>query len=584
MLLRVLVLCGFTLTLASTQPASTLVLEPVGESVAIVHVGVIPMDSERVIEDQTVLVRGGEIAEIGPAADVEVPAGTLVVDGQGRFLIPGLADMHVHLGSDPYFHETILDLFWVHGVTTILDMGGTPDILDVRDRIRAGELEAPHLWVSSPAANDSMMDFETGRKYASEQLGAGYDFVKVYSFLSTDGFEGVAKGAQEVGIRLIGHLAHKVGLERSLAAGQEMIAHTEEYLYGHLGFSTTDISQPLTILDRAKIPEMVALASSSGVWSTSSLIAFTRILEFVEDPHVIMESRLTEYFPPGAREAWAWNEGSRYIEQFSTEAHQERLREALSYQVELLKALHNAGVPIIAGTDATLVGVLPGYSMHEELQLLVDAGLTPYEALATATRNPAAFLGIAETAGTLEEGKQADLLLLDGNPLEDIRHTTRIVGILLGGKWIPRERADRVLDDVLARNELEGDFYEILRTEGAETATALFLQARERDPSAILFSESALNGAGYGALNSADGPDEAIRIFKLNVLSYPESANVYDSLGEAHLKAGQIALAVENYEKAIALDPDGPVGRNSKRMLETIRAQQPLGDERQEAQ
>jgi tetratricopeptide (TPR) repeat protein len=245
------------------------------------------------------------------------------------------------------------------------------------------------------------------------------------------------------------------------------------------------------------------------------------------------------------------------------------LKRSHELQMILTRTFHRAGVPILAGTDAPLVFVFPGHSLHQELAYLVDAGLTPYEALEAATAAPARFLGIADRSGTIAVGKRADLVLLEEDPRRDIANTRRIADVFRDGAWLPRERLDRMLANIAAG-------YEALSAKIAPVAAALqegraedALQAyRAGGASEIaFFVERAVNRLGYRQLNAGD-VDGALEIFVLNTEYFPEAFNTWDSLAEAHMVRGDDELAIRYYMKSLELNPEND---NATRMIERIK-------------
>ena len=518
--------------------------------VAFVHVNVLPMDGERVLADQTVLVEGGLIARIGPAAEVAVPAGATAIDGGGeRFLMPGLCDSHVHL-LDP----DELTLYVASGVTTIRNMSGEPCHLYWRREIAAGRLEGPTLLTASPTIDGVppegtnrviVTTREQGAQAVAAAAAAGYDCIKVYSGLSAEAYAGVAEEAEMAGLAIVGHLPRALGLWDALVAGQDSIDHAEEYLY--------------TVFQDAgveRIPEAVEDTRAAGAWVTPTLVAFARIGEQIADAEALAAREELRFVDPARRARWL-TPSNRYLRDFSPD-DAGRFRDQLEFLELLVRRLHEAGVPLIAGTDAGVAFgvpfVLPGWSLHEELAMLAGCGLSPYATLATATVQPARFLGREAEFGTVREGARADLLLLEGDPLQDIGEAARPLGVMLRGRWIPRAELATRLAGLEALYRDEAEFLALLEAEGVAAAAERFRAARAVDPAARRFRERALNEVGYGLL-AAGRTADALAAFQLNVESYPGSADAYDSLGEGYAEAGDAPRAIECYERSLALNP-----------------------------
>ncbi len=431
--------------------------------VAFTGVTVIPMDRERTIEDQTVVVRGGRIAAVGPTASTQVPAGATRVDGRGRYLIPGLAEMHAHiptpqveaqLGDDGGYAESVLKLYVANGVTTIRGMLGHPSHLALRERVRAGELLGPTIYTSGPSLNgNSAPDPATARRMVLEQKAAGYDFLKIHPGLSRDTFDTLARVADSVGMRFAGHVPAGVGLERALGARYASIDHVDgfiEYLTGwrpadgtpagFFGFNISDRA------DESKLAGIARRTREAGVWIVPTQALMDGFVS-AEDPAAMGRRPEMRYLPKPLVAQWVQAKSNA---QAQPTYDAERARRFIALRGRIIKRLHGAGVGIALGSDAPQVMNVPGFSVHRELAVLVAAGLTPYQALETGTRNIAAYFGSLDRSGTVATGKIADLVLLDANPLTDIANTTRIAGVMTRGKWMPRAALDVMLTGIAA--------------------------------------------------------------------------------------------------------------------------------------
>ncbi|MGO9084270.1 MAG: amidohydrolase family protein [Candidatus Sulfotelmatobacter sp.] len=552
---------------------------------ALVNVTLVPMDRERLLPGQTVIVRGGRIAEIGPANAIAVPADAIVVDGTGRYLTPGLADMHVHLDSlvqaRPNFGDA--PLFLAYGITTVLNLRGEPEHLAWRQRIRNGELLAPNLYTSGEFINEprERTPEEVEREVVS-QFRAGYDVIKYHQivdaegrYLTTSGLSRAAymrmnEVARRLGIPLLGHAPTHLGLSALLEARQSL-AHVGEFiplyflppdprnmnlfflvsaaallllliscatwaavgmvrrarnrvsavcpaqvsrtrkivlaftvfalvsmvlstlliLSGnipllimatvlwlvmavlaigmviavatcwrrcpssagtnlHLALLTVAIlaflsatAYWLPILWRSSDTQLAAVAGSAcsaGIWVETTLnlyddMSHQQRVKLLQDPAF-------KALPPDIRDDWTAVAGQDLLPAWQMIV----FRNYPSFTRRLTSALHKAGVPLLLGTDALGAPLaIPGASAHQELQLLVESGFTPYEALRTATVNPAKFLGKEDEFGTITVGKRADLLLVSANPLVDIHALQNPVGVMVRGQWLPAEKLQGML-------------------------------------------------------------------------------------------------------------------------------------------
>ncbi|MDP3774258.1 MAG: amidohydrolase family protein [Gemmatimonadales bacterium] len=422
--------------------------------VAFTNVNVVPMDRERVLANQTVVVRDGRIAEIGPAARVRVPDDALRIDGRGRYLVPGVAEMHAHIpggNASPAWVERVLFLYLANGVTTIRGMLGGPSHLTLRDRAARGEILSPTIYTSGPSFNgNSATSPEVARRMVEEQRAAGYDFLKIHPGVPRVAFDTMAATAQRVGIRFSGHVPLEVGLERALEARYASIDHLDGYLEWLAGMPRGP-SQWFGLnlagrVNESRIAQAARITREAGVW----VVPTEALMESYvgsEPPEEMARWPGMEYLPAAMVRQW--------IQQLTNFRSQgawtpERAERFLAIRKRLIRELHAAGVGILLGSDAPQVMNVPGFSIHRELRSYVAAGLTPYQALETGTRNVARFFGAEREFGTVEAGKRADLVLLDADPLADIGNFRRQAGVMVGGRWLPREEVERRLATIAA--------------------------------------------------------------------------------------------------------------------------------------
>lgn len=417
--------------------------------------------------DMTVLIEGERIAAIEPAANVTLPDGCTVVDGRGKWLIPGLFDMHVHFMSEPIPElevtpEEILTPYLAHGVLQILDMAATPDTNAIRDGVASGEIVAP--FIASGALIDGDPPIRPGTRVVAdpaaaqaavaEIAAAGFDFVKVYSRLSPEVFAAVLAAAEDADIRVIGHIPgnREFPPAELIQPGFAMIAHAEE-----LSWLAPEKSD-------AEIAEFVELMRENGTAITSTLFLDEQILAQTRDPEIVAATEALAWLHPV--ELRLWFEENRYVDNQSPERIA-TLEALTAFNARLVKALVEAGVPVLAGADAAFVpGLAPGLALHQELAALVAAGLTPWQALAAATSVPAAWLGVNEDQGTVEVGQRANLVLLDADPLADIRNTRSIAAVIFNGEFLERQTLD---DRLAALDALYAPYRPYLSPLGTET-------------------------------------------------------------------------------------------------------------------
>lgn len=446
-----------------------------------IHVTAIDATGSPPKPEMTVVIKGDRITELGPTKRVRVPKDAQVVDASGKFLIPGLWDMHVHWYG---YDKAYLQLFIANGVTGVRVMWGAPAHFEWRKEIQEGRLLGPRMVISStivdgakPAWPDSIAagNETEGRQAVTKAREEGADFVKVYSLLSRQAYFAIADEAKKQGIPFAGHVPFSVSAGEASDAGQRSIEHLtgileacstreQDWRKGMLeAFSNLPEGQTIASPARTRPLTRMALQSFSpekGVrlfprlkrnhtWQCPTL-SLLRSFAFLDDPNFRNDSRL-RYIPSQLRAQWDPAADFRFKERTAEDFDLARL--AYKKQVELVGMMHQAGVEFLAGTDVANPYCFPGFSLHDELALLVQAGLSPMEALQTATLNPARFLGKEKEVGTVEKGKIADLVLLEANPLQDIRNTTNINSVVLKGRLLDRKALDRLLAEIEAASK-----------------------------------------------------------------------------------------------------------------------------------
>jgi len=553
--------------------------------VAFVDVTVIPMDRDVELPHQTVVVADGRIRAIGSVAAVEVPNGAMKIDGRGLWLMPGLTDAHVHVESPEE-----LRLYLVNGVTSVFNLHGSPAHLEWRRQVEEGALSGAAVITSGPIFARRSSREEAIRE-VDAQAAAGYEAVKVYNEVGRAEYDLLAAEANAKGLLVVGHVPREPGFEAALRAGQSIV-HAEELIYTALNPTGDDSAAPP--IDRARIPGTVQAIAHAGIFVTPTLSMYRDILRQANDIPGYLRRAEAVWLAPWAR-ARLEPGVNRYAGRFSAEELR-RMAEGLEVQRELVRALHDAGVPLLAGTDSTQIGPVAGVSLHEELDELVASGLSPYDALRTATVNARRHLGAERVGGIVQEGARADLILLAGDPRRDIANVRRIEGVVAKGRWYDKRQLTaqrdalpgdyaRAIDDL--RKQLDSDpiafdrelrwsdpfgvrfaaaMVESARREGPVSLRRRLRRLRSEVPHSVALSEEALNALGYALF--FDGECEAsIEVFEENVAAFPLSTNARDSLAEARARSGQLALAVEGYWLALALDPDYANAESARRFL-----------------
>ncbi len=413
------------------------------EYTAFVNVTVLPMDHEGALENQTVVVSNGRILEMGSADDIDVPSSAYTIDGVGRFLMPGLAEMHGHIpGEDhPEYAKNVLFLYISNGVTTVRNMLGSPYHLELRDRVNAGELRGPRIFAASPwMHNDQVPENDDVRELVKEYAETGFDLIKMGS-ISPDRYQVMAETAHEVGIPFAGHIPPGVDLEGAIAAGQVSIDHFDRYVEFLADVNSAEVStgffgsSVMDQVDRSRIPLAVQKTVDSGIWNVPTL-SLIEHLATTEPGEEMIEWPEMQYMPQDVLDGWV--EFKNNI-QARDDFQQDTAQEMVSLRQELLRELHAAGAPIALGSDAPQFFNVPGFSIHHEMRMMVDAGLTPFEVLETGTRKPAFYFGMEDDFGIVAPGMRADLILLNANPFEDIAHVKDRTGVMVNGRWFSEE-------------------------------------------------------------------------------------------------------------------------------------------------
>lgn len=429
-----------------------------GDSMAFVGVTVIPLalGDER-LADHTVLIRGDRISDIGPRSATRIPAGATRVDATGRFLMPGLADMHVHLEHTA--DTAILAMFLASGVTTVRSMDGRPYILEWRGRIERGELVGPAVHSAGPLLdgdpplrpdNTVVRTPDEARAAVLAQQAAGYDFIKLYTNLSREVHREVIAAARERGMPVAGHVPRTLTLDEMFASGQDSIEHLGDYddaiESGDSPFRGRFVWFKRfrgMAADPAKIAAVAERQARSATWTVPTLVQADREVARPEQVRAWLMAPEMAYMPADARSFWQ-EQLQRTTARMDDDdwAYVARGR---ANRLAVVRALHGAGVRLLAGTDTPNPFVVPGISLTEELVSLTEAGLTPAAALAASTREAARFLGQMDEWGTVERGKRADLLLLDADPLENVAHVRKIAGLMVRGRWLARRELTAML-------------------------------------------------------------------------------------------------------------------------------------------
>lgn len=440
------------------------------QTVAFTNVNVIPMDRERVLQNQTVLVKNGVITGIG--AKLKIPKDAVKIDGSGKYLIPGLVDMHTHMLSDgddypDSIAEDELKVMVANGVTTIRFMIGTPEQLVLRARSAKGEIIAPTIYAASPhlTGREQGNDFVVGtpeeaREAVRKSKAAGYDFIKITTFIKAEVYEAAVDEAARQNIRVVGHADSRyVTLARALKARQQ-IEHLDGYMEAILADdspmkgSVSDLYlydpknwESLEYIDEKKIAEIAKATVEANPFVDPTQHFMKNTFGLPRSEESIRAQPDFRFYPPKVQELYM----SFYKRTRLNQISYEKRARWVELRNKIIKAIYDAGGKIMAGSDTPEFLWLYGFTEHRELKALADAGLSNYAALESATKNPAMFFGTLDKVGTIEKGRRADLVLLEANPLENISNTERRAGVMLKGKYYTQTELNGWLDAIAPR-------------------------------------------------------------------------------------------------------------------------------------
>jgi hypothetical protein len=441
------------------------------ETLILTNVNVVNTRDGGVDEGVTVVISKDLITGVGKVGFVPERRSLVIINANGKYLIPGLWDMHVHSAfiSPAWDENVIYPLYIANGVTGVRDMGGDPDVLDRRrTRIESGELLGPHLIRAGPFLAQGKSDKQTIAVSTPEEARAavdtvktrGEDFVKILN-VPRDAYFAIADEAAKQKISFVGHVPYSVSAREAVAARQKSIEHLSGILLACSSREEDFRAQGLTALasrdyvtyqklgpqiiatyDPAKARALFLQIAQSNTWQVPTMV-WTQANSRIDDPDLENDTRL-KYIPAPIREQW---NPAKLLKNTSPE-ELTGLKAEAARDMDLVKAMRDAGVKFMAGSDGPDPYVFPGFSLHDELEWLVKCGFTPLQALQTATYNPALFLAKVDKYGVAETGHVADLVLLDANPLQDIHNTRKIFGVVVGGKYYSRGALDKMLAQV----------------------------------------------------------------------------------------------------------------------------------------
>ena len=410
------------------------------------NVNVIPMNEDKVIKDQDVLIEDGKIKAIGAAGKVKYDKDARIIEAKGKFLIPGLAEMHAHVPpiDDIKPMEEVLSLFLNNGVTTIRGMLGHPRHLELRSMIESREIIGPHFYTSGPSFNgNSVKTTEAGSQMVKDQKQAGYDFLKLHPGLTKENFAAIAKTAKEVGIPFAGHVSLDVGVWRAIEAGYASIDHLDGFIEslvpGSESMKQEDFGAFAMFVaknaDEKKIPALMKALKEKNIWVVPTQCLAERWFSPDKTAEALAAEPEMIYMKEDVLKNWINNKKGIMA---NPKYNADDVRKFVELRRKLIYECQKNGVGLLLGSDAPQVFDVPGFSIHHELKYMVDAGLTPYQALLTGTVNPAKYFD-RDDMGMIRTGYVSDLVLLEANPLENIENTKKIAGVMIGNSWFAKD-------------------------------------------------------------------------------------------------------------------------------------------------
>jgi len=415
------------------------------------NINVLPMTAEIIYKNQTVIVRNEKIIETGSSEVIEIPENSVIIDGENKYLLPGLSDMHVHAWT-----ENDMVLFIANGVTSVRNMGGAPIHLELRKKIEDGEIPGPNIYTAGPVLDGyppfwpESVEIEgpiQAQKTVYEQKQTGYDFIKIYNNLSRPAFDAIVENAKKYEMPVAGHIPFDVPLEYALQSGIRSIEHFEGYGIALLAEKSVyknnwQYSMTFSWLDsdNKKLNDIVSKTGQAKVWNCPTMIAFENMFIDPDSVNRILNRPEMKYMPHKAIENWTNRNYSKEIAKNAQDVFNSRQK--------LLQKMKKYNCPLLIGTDCGNPFTVPGFSIHDEMACFVRAGFTPFETLKIATVDANEFLQSDNNSGMIKPGHIANLICIDKNPLKDIKNMRQLYGVMVRGKWYSKSQIKKMLNHI----------------------------------------------------------------------------------------------------------------------------------------
>ena len=425
-------------------------------AILISDVNIINVNNGNILEKKQVIIDSGKIKSISNT--IENPDSyTTKINAEGKYMIPGLAEMHAHIPQPPTSNnriEEVLFLYLSNGITTIRGMLGHPSHLELRKKAATGEILSPRIFTASPSLNgNSITTKEEAIAKVTAYQKEGYDFLKIHPGIKLDVFNQMVETANEVSISFSGHVPVDVGVRHAIKSQFTAIDHVDGFLEGlvpeseninpsdngFFGYNFTPLA------DESKIEELVKLSKENQIWIVPTQSLFERWFAPISADNLLKDPEM-KYMPASTLANWKRRKG-QYTED-NPNFNEEQWQQFNSIRRKLIKALQDGGHGILLGSDAPQLFNVPGFSIHHEIEGMINAGLTPLQILQSGTLNPAKFFNQEESFGQIQVGLDADLVILDANPLKNIKSLRQIYGVMVKGTWLSKETIDKKLEEI----------------------------------------------------------------------------------------------------------------------------------------
>lgn len=428
------------------------------QDLLITNVHVLTMENETILENRAIFIKNGKIDKIIPLTP-KTPRmyHENMIDGQGGFVFPGLAEFHAHLpipeDESSQFQEETLWLYLANGVLRIRSMLGHPSHIDLRRRVQEGEIPGPRIFITGPSFNgNSVHNPEQAAQMVREQKAAGYDHLKIHPGLELAEMKAIAQAAKSVQIPFGGHVPLAVGIKHALQSGFKSIEHLDGYMEGLLPEDVVidpQSSGPFNLnlvgkIQWDKLPDLIRQTKAQGTYLAPTLTLFDRYFGYIPAEEFRKAPEM-KYLPGPLIQQWV--QTKKQLERAGM-LDKEKVAPYLKFRNQLFLKLHQAGIPMLMASDSPQVFNVPGFSIHHEIELMAKAGMTPYEILKTGTVEPARYMNALSEWGMIQEGMEADLVLVSENPLENPGTLKTPLGLAIQGKWISKERLQTELDRI----------------------------------------------------------------------------------------------------------------------------------------